>query len=100
MTFTSPVAAIQLAAGVFLVKLPPMDLISLVAASQLAAGFFFGENDNPGFDKPCCCYPASRRRLFGHPRSRRLGKAPHPLPLLTEVSQSAIKKTLTGWLTS
>ena len=26
--------------------------------------FFFGENGHPGFDKPCCCYPACRRRFF------------------------------------
>ena len=39
---TSPVAAIQLAAGVFfLVKMATQDLTSPVAANQLAAGAFF-----------------------------------------------------------
>ena len=40
-------------------------LTSPVVANQLAAGAFFsGENDRPGFDKPCCCYPACRRRFL------------------------------------
>ena len=39
-------------------------LTSHLAANQLAAGAFFGENDSPGFDMPCCCYPACRRRFF------------------------------------
>ena len=40
-------------------------LTSPVAAIHLAAGIFFvGENGHPGFDKPCCCYPACRRRFF------------------------------------
>ena len=40
------------------------DLTSPVAAIQLAAGAVFDENDHPGFDKPCRCYPACRRRFF------------------------------------
>ena len=41
-TLTSPVAAIQLAAGVFFpVKMTTLDLTSPVAASRLAAGTFF-----------------------------------------------------------
>ena len=47
--FTSPVAAKQLAAGVFLfVKSATRDFISPVAASKLATGAFLGENDHPG----------------------------------------------------
>ncbi len=41
-----------------------MDLTSSVAANQLAAGAFFSKNGHPGFDKPCCYYPACRRRFF------------------------------------
>ena len=41
-TLTSPVAAIQLAAGAFFsVKMTTLDLTSPVAANQLAAGAFF-----------------------------------------------------------
>ena len=34
---------------------PSVDLTSPVAAIQLAAGAFIGEDGHPGFDKPCCC---------------------------------------------
>ena len=45
---TSPVAAIQLAAGAFFsVKMTTLDLTSPVADRYLAAGAFFGENDHP-----------------------------------------------------
>ena len=41
------------------------DLTSPVAANQLAAGAFFAvKMTTNGFDKPCCCYPACRRRFF------------------------------------
>ena len=60
---TSPVAAIQLAAGAcFSTKKAFWHSTSPIAANQLAAGaFFVGENGHPGFDKPCCCCPASPR---------------------------------------
>ena len=45
MDLTRPVAAIQLAAGVFFfVTMATQDLTSPVAAYHLAAGFLFGEN--------------------------------------------------------
>ena len=50
---TSPVAANQLAAGAFFpVKMATQDLTSPVAANQLAAGaLFFRQNGHPGFDE-------------------------------------------------
>ena len=46
-TLTSPVAAIQLAANAFLVKMATQDLTSPVAANHLAAGAFFSGKMTP-----------------------------------------------------
>ena len=60
VSLTSPVAAIQLAAGAFFpVKLATQDFTSPVAANHLAAGAFFSVKlATPGFDSPeaagCC----------------------------------------------
>ena len=42
--------------------------------SSLPQALFSMKMATPGFDKPCCCYPACRRRFFfgedDHPRKR------------------------------
>ena len=48
------------------------DLTSPVLLCTIPAGAFFSTKmATRGFDKPCCCYPACRRRFFfgeiGHP---------------------------------
>ena len=71
MDLTSPVAAIQLAAGAFfLVKMTTQDLTSPVAAIQLAAGAFFPvKMTTHGFDKPFDKPDGRRQEKFGAPNS-------------------------------
>ena len=47
-----PCGSENFAADVFLVKMTIQGFTSPVAAIQLAAGAFFGENGHPGLDKP------------------------------------------------
>ena len=43
---------------------PPRICQALLLLSSLPQALFCGENGYPGFDKPCCCYSACRRRFF------------------------------------